>query len=450
MEYALLLETVMKTTDDAIVYVDKNGYIKLFNQSYADFLQIKIEDAIGKHVTEVIENTRMHIVAERGIAEYEDVQKIKGQNMIATRIPVFVNGQVVGAVGKVLFKDINELKYLYKKVSRIEKELKLYKDEFSMANRAKYTLKDIIGESKYMVELRDFTRKISKTNSNVLILGESGTGKELFAHAVHNNSNRAKYPFIKVNCGAIPYELLESELFGYEEGSFTGAKRGGKIGKIKAADGGTIFLDEIGELPLNMQVKLLRFIQDKEIEKIGSIHSEEVDVRIIAATNKNLEEMIKDGLFRLDLYYRLNVVTIKIPPLRNRKKDIHILSKYLMDKISRKNNIRVDGISDDALEYLKRYDWPGNVRELENIIERAINLLDGETIIKGKHLPFNIRGVMKDKVVKELKEVVEEAEKQAIIDSLIISKGNRTLAAKHLGISRTSLYEKMARYNINI
>ena len=450
MEYALLLETVMKTTDDAIVYVDKNGYIKLFNQSYADFLQIKIEDAIGKHVTEVIENTRMHIVAERGIAEYEDVQKIKGQNMIATRIPVFVNGQVVGAVGKVLFKDINELKYLYKKVSRIEKELKLYKDEFSMANRAKYTLKDIIGESKYMVELRDFTRKISKTNSNVLILGESGTGKELFAHAVHNNSNRAKYPFIKVNCGAIPYELLESELFGYEEGSFTGAKRGGKIGKIKAADGGTIFLDEIGELPLNMQVKLLRFIQDKEIEKIGSIHSEEVDVRIIAATNKNLEEMIKDGLFRLDLYYRLNVVTIKIPPLRNRKKDIHILSKYLMDKISRKNNIRVDGISDDALEYLKRYDWPGNVRELENIIERAINLLDGETIIKGKHLPFNIRGVMKDKVVKELKEVVEEAKKQAIIDSLIISKGNRTLAAKHLGISRTSLYEKMARYNINI
>lgn len=255
---------------------------------------------------------------------------------------------------------------------------------------------------------------------------------------------------MKVNCGAIPYELLESELFGYEEGSFTGAKRGGKIGKIKAADGGTIFLDEIGELPLNMQVKLLRFIQDKEIEKIGSIHSEEVDVRIIAATNKNLEEMIKDGLFRLDLYYRLNVVTIKIPPLRNRKKDIHILSKYLMDKISRKNNIRVDGISDDALEYLKRYDWPGNVRELENIIERAINLLDGETIIKGKHLPFNIRGVMKDKVVKELKEVVEEAEKQAIIDSLIISKGNRTLAAKHLGISRTSLYEKMARYNINI
>lgn len=450
MEYALLLKTVMETTDDALVYVDKNGYIKLFNQSYADFLEIKIEDAIGKHVTEVIENTRMHIVAESGIPEYEDVQKIKGQNMIATRIPVFVNGQVVGAVGKVLFKDINELKYLYKKVSRIEKELKLYKNEFSIANSARYNLNDIIGQSKSIVELKDFTRKIAKTNSNVLILGESGTGKELFAHAIHNNSHRAKYPFIKVNCAAIPYELLESELFGYEEGSFTGAKRGGKIGKIQAADGGTIFLDEIGELPLNMQVKLLRFIQDKEIQKIGSIHSEKVDVRIIAATNKNLEEMIEDGLFRLDLYYRLNVVTIKIPPLRRRREDIELISRNLIDKISRKNNIRVEGISDDALEYLKKYDWPGNIRELENIIERAINILDGESMIKPKHLPFNIRRVMKNKVVRELKEVVEEAEKQAIIDSLIVSKGNRTLAAKNLGISRTSLYEKMAKYNIKM
>lgn len=450
MEYALLLKTVMETTDDAIVYVDRKGYIRLFNQAYADFLGIRIEDAIGKHVTEVIENTRMHIVVETGIAEYEDVQKIKGKKMIATRIPVFVNGEVVGAVGKVLFKDINELKYLYKKVSKIEKELKLYKNEFNMANRPKYNLKDIIGESKEILRLKEFTKKIAKSNSNVLILGESGTGKELFAHAIHNNSSRAKYPFIKVNCGAIPYELLESELFGYEEGSFTGAKRGGKIGKIKAADGGTIFLDEIGDLPLSMQVKLLRFIQDKEIEKIGSIHSEEVDVRIVAATNKNLEEMINMGLFRLDLYYRLSVVTLRIPPLRGRKEDIPILSKYLIDKISKKNNIKVDGISEDALEYLKKYDWPGNVRELENIIERAVNVLDGETIITSKHLPSKIRGIMKNKVVRELKEVIEEAERQAIIDSLIICKGNRTLAAETLGISRTSLYEKMAKYNIKM
>lgn len=450
MEYALLLKTVMETTDDAIVYVDRKGYIRLFNQAYADFLGIRIEDAIGKHVTEVIENTRMHIVVETGIAEYEDVQKIKGKKMIATRIPVFVNGEVVGAVGKVLFKDINELKYLYKKVSKKEKELKLYKNEFNMANRPKYNLKDIIGESKEILRLKEFTKKIAKSNSNVLILGESGTGKELFAHAIHNNSSRAKYPFIKVNCGAIPYELLESELFGYEEGSFTGAKRGGKIGKIKAADGGTIFLDEIGDLPLSMQVKLLRFIQDKEIEKIGSIHSEEVDVRIVAATNKNLEEMINMGLFRLDLYYRLSVVTLRIPPLRGRKEDIPILSKYLIDKISKKNNIKVDGISEDALEYLKKYDWPGNVRELENIIERAVNVLDGETIITSKHLPSKIRGIMKNKVVRELKEVIEEAERQAIIDSLIICKGNRTLAAETLGISRTSLYEKMAKYNIKM
>ena len=453
MEFALLLKTVMETTDDAIVYVDKNGYIKLFTQAYANYLGIKIEDAIGKHVTEVIENTRMHIVVETGIPEYEHVQEINGKKMIATRIPVFANGEIVGAVGKVLFKDINELKYLYKKVSKIENGLKLYKNEFNMANKAKYTLNDIIGQSESMVRLKEFTRKIAKSNSNVLILGESGTGKELFAHAIHNNSNRAKYPFIKVNCGAIPYELLESELFGYEEGSFTGAKKGGKIGKIKAADGGTIFLDEIGDLPLNMQVKLLRFIQDKEIETIGSVHSEEVNVRIIAATNKNLEEMIEKGLFRLDLYYRLNVVTLKIPSLRERKEDIQLISRYLIDKISKKNNIRVEGISDDALELLKKYNWPGNVRELENVIERAINVLDGETIIKPKHLPSRIRGIMNinnDKIVKNLKDVIEEAEKQAIIDSLMACKGNRTLAAEALGISRTSLYEKMTKYNIKM
>ncbi len=450
IESALLLKALMETTNDPIVYVNKEGFIELFSKAYAEFLEIKVEDAVGKHVTEIIENTRMHIVVKNGIPEYEEVQKIKGKKMIATRIPVFFNGKVVGAVGKVLFRDIDELKYLYQKVSKIEKELNLYKNEFKTVNKAKYNLNHIISNSKSMDELKEFTKKIAQSNSNVLILGESGTGKELFAHSIHNNSRRVNSPFIKVNCGAIPYELLESELFGYEEGSFTGAKKGGRIGKFKAADGGTIFLDEIGDLPMNMQVKLLRVIQDKEIEKIGSSHSESIDVRIIAATNKDLEKMVDEGMFRLDLYYRLNVVNIRIPPLRERKEDINTLSQYLIKKTSRREDIRVDGISDEALEYLKRYHWPGNVRELGNILERAINFLDKETIINPKHLPCKITGIMEEKQIRTLKSTLEEVEKQTLIDSLIISKGNKTLAAKELGISRTSLYEKISKYKIDI
>ncbi|NLV89721.1 MAG: sigma 54-interacting transcriptional regulator [Tissierellia bacterium] len=446
---SFLLNTVMEATNDAIVYVNKEGIIEMFSNAYADFLEINKEDAIGKHVTEVIENTRMHIVAKSGRPEIAQVQKIKGRKMIATRIPVYANGKIVGAVGKVLFKDLDELHSLYVEINKIEKELNLYKDEFKKLNMAKYDLDSIVSKSDIMRELKELTARAAKTNSNVLILGESGTGKELFAHAIHNNSKRKNFPFVKVNCGAIPFELLESELFGYEEGSFTGAKKGGKIGKFKAADGGTIFLDEIGDLPMNMQVKLLRVLQDKEIERIGSNYSEKIDVRVIAATNKDLEKMVSEGLFRLDLYYRLNVVSIKIPPLRERKEDIPILANYLIKKISEAENVRVDKILDETLEYLKKYDWPGNVRELENILERAINFLDRDVVIRPQHLPSKITGISSYKEIKSLKSVLEEVEKQTIIDSLIIANGNKTEAAKILDISRTSLYEKILKYGIN-
>ena len=440
----------MEATNDAIVYVNKDGYIEMLSNPYAEFLGVDREEAVGKHVREVIENTRMDIVIKTGIPEIAQVQEIKGKNMIATRIPVFVNDNVVGAVGKVLFKNVDELNELYTKINSIEKELNLYKDEFKKVNKANYALDSIISVSKSMERLKELTKRAAKTNSNVLILGESGTGKELFAHAIHNNSRRIDAPFIRVNCGAIPYELLESELFGYEEGSFTGAKKGGKIGKFKAADGGTIFLDEIGDLPMNMQVKLLRVLQDKEIERIGSNFSEKIDVRVIAATNKDLEKMVSEGMFRLDLYYRLNVVSIKIPPLRERKEDMPILSRHLVDKISKGENIKVDKISDNTLEYLKNYDWPGNVRELENILERAINFLEDETIIKPEHLPPKITGMTRSKQMKSLRSILEEVEKQSIIDSLIIANGNKTLAANSLDISRTSLYEKISKYNIDM
>lgn len=445
-----LLKTIMETTNDAIVYINREGYIEMMSKAYTDFLGTTIEEATGKHVTEVIQNTRMHHVIETRKPEIEQVQEINGRKMIATRIPVFVEGKVVGAVGKVLFRDIDELNTLYMKINKIEKELNLYKEEFKKINKAKYDLDSIVSVSKSMVELKELTKRAAKTNSNVLVLGESGTGKELFAHAIHMSSRRGDSPFIKVNCGAIPNELLESELFGYEEGSFTGAKKGGKIGRFKAADGGTIFLDEIGELPMNMQVKLLRVLQDKEIEKIGSHFSEKVDVRVIAATNRDLEKMVSEGSFRLDLYYRLNVMNISIPSLRERKEDIPILSRYLIKKIARRENIIVDKIQDNTLEYLKKYNWPGNVRELENVLERSINFLEEETTIKPEHLPLKIIGVMPKKQIQSLKSSLEELEKQTIVDSLIITNGNKTIAANMLDISRTSLYEKISKHSIDI
>ncbi|NLY37403.1 MAG: sigma 54-interacting transcriptional regulator [Tissierellia bacterium] len=443
-----LLNTIMDATNDCIVYVNKDGTIELLSQAYAEFLKVKAEEAIGKHVREVIENTRMDVVIKTGKSEIAQVQEIHGKNMIATRIPVFVNGKVTGAVGRVLFRDIDELNELYLKISSIEKELNLYRDEFKRLNKASYALDSIICENSDMKQLKEITRKVANTNSTVLILGNSGTGKELFAHAIHNNSKRREAPFIKVNCAAIPFDLLESELFGYEGGSFTGARKNGKIGKFEAAHGGTIFLDEIADLPLNMQVKILRVLQDREIEKIGSIKSEKVDVRVVAATNKNLEDMVDKGSFRVDLYYRLNVINLRIPDLKERKDDIPLLANYIVKKISTAENIYVEKISSGAMEFLIRYDWPGNVRELENILERAINFLDEDTKIMTKHLPPKITGMVGVESVNSLEDTMNKVEREVLINSLILSKGNKSKAAEALKISRTSFYQKIQKHDL--
>lgn len=443
-----ILNTILETIYDGICVVDKDGYVTMMSKTYAEFLGLNREEVIGKHVTEVIENTRMHIVAMTGVPEYADVQKIRGTPMIATRIPMIKDGKLVGAVGKVLFRNVNELNELYKKISIMEKELEHYKGEFKKANKAKYSFDNIKGNSKQMQELKAFCVKAAASDSNVLLLGESGTGKELFAHAIHNASRRTYAPFVKVNCAAIPQELLESELFGYESGAFTGAKKEGKMGKFEAAQGGTIFLDEIGDLPLPMQAKLLRVLQEKEIERVGATSSEKVDVRIIAATNRDLEKLVAEGKYRSDLYYRLNVLTVNIPALRNRKEDIPVLVNALVEKISNNMDKYIAKVSEKAMEYLKSYDWPGNIRELENVLERAISIIERDTIIKPEHLPSSLTGISMDKTMGSLEEILCNAERQAIVDALMIEKGNKSKAAKLLNISRTSLYEKMTKYSI--
>lgn len=448
IDEASLLETMLAAPDELIVVVNKNGYIENMSQAYGDFLGIQVQNAIGRHVTEVIENTRMDIVVKTGVPETGETQDIHGEKMIATRIPIRKNGMVIGAYGRVLVRNTRELHMLHNKLSSIEMELNMYKRTFEKINTAKYTVDDIIGDCSIMQDLKDSVRKVAKTNSNVLIMGESGTGKELFAHSIHAGSMRRKAPFVCVNCGSIPEQLIESELFGYEEGAFTGARKGGKIGLFPAAHGGTIFLDEIGELPLPMQVRLLRVLQDREIQRVGSNVREKVNVRVVAATNRNLYQMVKKGEFRSDLYYRLNVVTLHLPLLRERKEDLPLLIQMILSKISKKESLGAIEISREAMDHLLRYDWPGNVRELENVLERAINFTDAGEKIKAKNLPERITGSMVSRTVMPLKELMENTEKDAIKDALLRCRNCKAKAANELGISRTTLYEKMMKYEI--
>lgn len=448
IDEASLLETMLAAPDELIVVVNKNGYIENMSQAYGDFLGIQVQNAIGRHVTEVIENTRMDIVVKTGVPETGETQDIHGEKMIATRIPIRKNGMVIGAYGRVLVRNTRELHMLHDKLSSIEMELNMYKRTFEKINTAKYTVDDIIGDCSIMQDLKDSVRKVAKTNSNVLIMGESGTGKELFAHSIHAGSMRRKAPFVCVNCGNIPEQLIESELFGYEEGAFTGARKGGKIGLFPAAHGGTIFLDEIGELPLPMQVRLLRVLQDREIQRVGSNVREKVNVRVVAATNRNLYQMVKKGEFRSDLYYRLNVVTLHLPLLRERKEDLPLLIQMILSKISKKESLGAIEISREAMDHLLRYDWPGNVRELENVLERAINFTDAGEKIKAKNLPERITGRMVSRTVMPLKELMENTEKDAIKDALLRCRNCKAKAANELGISRTTLYEKMMKYEI--
>jgi len=292
-------------------------------------------------------------------------------------------------------------------------------------------------------------RKAAASNTTVLIQGETGVGKEIFAHAIHSASSRKDKPFIKVNCAAIPHDLLESELFGYEEGAFTGARKKGKPGKFELAHEGSIFLDEIGDMPLPMQAKLLRVIQEKELERIGGVSTIAVDVRIIAATNQNLEELVKTGRFRSDLYYRLNVIPVVIPPLRQRKEDIPEFIEFALQKMAQQTGHK-PVFSEEAMEALCNYHWPGNVRELFNVVERIVSLHEGEVIEK-RDLPAAIRGKRPRQMTRKnlsLKEYLEEAEKEAITIAMQEAKGNKNLAAQILGIHRITLYEKLKKYSL--
>lgn len=444
------LETILESAYDGIVVINREGIITTLNGVYASYLGVNSQDVIGKHVGEVLgENTSLLPALRSGHAKVGEVIWLNEHEVIATSLPIKKSGHIIGAVGKIMFKDIRELDALSQKVYTLRRELRYYQDAIERYRGARYTTKDIVGESAAMVRLKELVEKVAKSSSTVLIRGESGTGKELFAHAIHLESNRRLGPFIKVNCAAIPESLLESELFGYVEGAFTGAKKGGQQGKFQLANRGTIFLDEIGDMPTAMQSKLLRVLQEKEFEPLGSNKTIPVDARVIAATNRPLDELVARGQFRQDLYYRLNVFAINILPLRERKEDIVPFIKYFIDKFNRDFGTKVKKLSPEVNNLFMQYHWPGNVREMENVMERAFNMVEGE-IIYMQHLPAYLQqGAHRFSKGKGLASTLAEAERTAIIEALSIAKGNKSRAASHLGISRAWLYERLEKYGIS-
>lgn len=443
-----IMDELLDNAYYGMALVDSEGYIVKWN--YEKLMGISEKEVIGKHVKDVIENTRLHIVAQTGKKELCEVQEIQGKNVITSRIPIFKDGKTIGAAGTVLFSDTSELQSLARKVKSLEDALDKYKGELNRVYEARYSFEDIVSNNFKMVELKTIAKRVAKTNSTILIQGESGTGKELFAHAIHKESLRRYGNFVTVNCAAIPKELLESELFGYEEGAFTGAKRGGKIGKFELASGGTVLLDEIGSMPLDMQSKLLRVLESKEFERVGGNKPIKLDTRIISSTNENLEEKVKSNSFRSDLYYRLNVIRLEIPPLRDRLEDVEITSERIIDKLETDLNIGKKILSKEAIETLRNHNWPGNVRELRNVLERAINFAPS-LIVEANHFPEYIvrHGVPKKVKNHTLKDIMQRAEIEAIRKAIQEAGGNRTLAAQRLNIHRTSLYKKLEKFGMD-
>lgn len=451
-ELQSMLQAIIQSSDEAISVVDKNGIGLLINPAYTRITGLSPDDIIGKPATvDISEGDSMHMQVLQTQKPVRGVPMKLGpkrKDVIVNVAPIVVDGELKGSVG--VIHDVSEIKRLTDELEKARRIIRTLE--------AKYSFADIIGYSEPMRAAIEQAKKAALTPATVLLRGESGTGKELFAHAIHNASERKYKQFIRVNCAAIAESLLESELFGYEEGAFTGARRGGKRGLFEEASGGTIFLDEIGELSMSMQAKLLRVLQEREVVRVGGTKPIEIDVRVIAATHVNLESAIQAGRFREDLYYRLQVVPIHIPPLRQRLEDIKPLAMDLLRKANLEYGRNVEEIAHETLQVLLSYHWPGNVRELENVLGRAmIHMRISERVILPEHLPplerkLSVAGsdyhVTANSTGKTLKEAMEEAEREHIKRELAAARGNRTLAAKRLNISIRSLYYKMEKLGL--
>ncbi len=464
------LGNIVKFAFDALsgakLIVDEEGIILFASKYHYQYLGYEEESQmVGKYCEDVIPGTRMHIILRTETPEFGGIFNFINKDtheivpVVCNRVPIYNNEhKLVGAMSETVFPQ--GIDYAINVAENVQR-LKSSNAKLLLSKR-KDIRSVIVGESYQIKTLREIVAQCASFPLPVLITGETGCGKEVFADAIHEVGDRAELPFVKINCAAIPNELLESELFGYEPGAFSGALAKGKMGKLEYAGRGTVLLDEIGDMPMNLQSKLLRAIQDKKFEKVGGLESTPFQARIICTTNRNIDELIEKNLFRQDLYYRINTVEMEIPPLRERKDDIEILIHHFIAEANRENGLSIVGIDNEALCFLKHYDFPGNVRELKHIIERACFIV-GAGVLEKKHFSeVEKKMAMKDTTeiagpaeeefnidFDSLNDAKEFAETVAIKRALAEAKGNKSLAAKMLKVDRSVLYEKMKRYNIN-
>lgn len=430
------VDAIVHSTHDGVIAIDRSGTIRLVNEHAKTILGV---DKVmkGRNITEFIPQSDMIRVLKAGKIERGDIATIGGRQIVINRSPVIVKGKIVGAVSN--FKEITDIQKV---------ELQLRKKLHQNGLEAKYRFSDIIGETQEILEAKDLARKFAETESTVLITGESGTGKELFAQGIHSASHRSVGPFVAVNCAVLPENLLESEIFGYEKGTFTGGLKEGKPGLFELAHGGTLFLDEIGEIPLRIQALLLRVLQERTIRRVGGERIIPVDVRIITATNRNLEEEVDKKQFRSDLYYRLNVLSLELPPLRERLADIPKLVEAFLNEFNEKRKNKIINVQEELISLFQKYDWPGNIRELRNAIERLAVLEESTSLrLQGaKFLSDKIRR-RKDSEETTKRQSIKNKEKELILTTLEKLGNNKTLAAQSLGIDRSTLWRKIKEYD---
>ena len=439
---------------DSVTVIDSTGRIiakQRFNPRYTDEENLAHNQwALGKNLLELFpslspeDSTLLQVLHTGKIIyiENQEAWNLQGRKTVCNNLnfPIIFRGKIVGAVE--ISRDITHID------NRIHPVPPSQTPPAPRSAAARYSLTDIITQNSGMLRLKETIGKVANSTSSVLICGETGTGKELFAQAIHNDGPRRNRPFVAINCGAIPKELLESELFGYEEGAFTGAQKGGRPGKFELADTGTLFLDEIGDMPFDMQVKLLRVLQSGEIQRVGGLRTVPVDLRIISATNKDLKQAIAQHQFRADLYYRISTLSILVPPLRERAEDILPLAEHFIHRHELRLNRHPVPLPQETAEAILRYPWPGNIRQLESAVERAVHLAEGGALLP-EH--FGIADLMENRrpaAPAPAQATLEDIERQAIAAALVRFGGNISQTAFALGVSRPTLYRKMSKYGL--
>ena len=442
-----VIEHLVTDPHDAMTVVDAGARVAYLSPVHERFFGLEPGAAVGRPVAEVIENTKLPRVLRTGRAEAGEIQRMKGQDRVVSRVPIKRDGAVVGAIGRVMFRGPEQVEALSRRVNALEREVAFYRREADALRGRTGAAPSIVGDSAAVMRLRARIARVAPLDVPVLIEGESGTGKELVARALHGEGPRRAGPLVAVNAAALPASLVESELFGYAPGAFTGAEKRGRKGRFEQADGGTLFLDEIGEMPLDVQAKLLRVLQERVVEPVGGDRPVKVDFRLIAATNRDLRAMVEEGRFRLDLYYRIATVTLEVPRLADRVEDVPVLVRHFLAELSELHGSTVREVAPEALAWLAAQRWPGNVRQLRHTLERALIFAEGPVLTRAEfggaeEVPA-AEVAPAPRGADRLHEATSRLEEGLIRDALARAGGNKKRAAAELGISRSHLYRRL-------